>query len=482
MKSDIIFSLFPNHKADAFSPPDHSYISPLDYFLQLIFDGFHKWDAIYYHFISINGYIFENTLAFFPLLPLTLGIISKITYAFPSLWSLWVHNILIGVFWSFLCHVLGAIQMYRLSKLMLMSESISVMSALLYTINPASIFFSTLYSESFYGLLLISALVCLAESHYIQGCFLLSLTTACRSNGIVNCGFGCFPHFIFLVNELSNIYRKKFSIFFAFIKVLEAVSYRILIFFSIIGSSLLPYLIYQYYAGYLYCFTGPKPSYLSFLIPEYPSQELVDYAEELGVLTPYTVNATMHAVWCQGVPWSSYSIIQKYFWNVGAFKYYQLKQLPNFLLALPVLTLVYKTISLFAKRAPKTLFSMGILAETSKQRLLLPHIYHIIFLSTYGIVNVHIQVLTRMMFSSCPVLYWYCASVLLEEDYIFTRVSRNTKSKSKRAIQIHGLDDMHHAVSPSTYPPWSSKRILLYYFYSYIIIGCAMHSNFLPWT
>nr|CDS32579.1 gpi mannosyltransferase 2 [Hymenolepis microstoma] len=345
--------------------------------------------------------------------------------------------------------------MYRLSKLMLMSEPVSVISALLYTINPASIFFSTLYSESFYSLLLISALVCLAEGHYIRGCLILSLTTACRSNGIVNCGFACFPHFIFLINELSDIYKKKICIFFAFVKVLKAVLYRILIFFSIIGSSLLPYLIYQYYAGYLYCFTELKPSYLSFLIPKYPNQELVDYAKELGVLTPYAVNATVHAVWCQGVPWSSYNLLQKYFWNVGAFRYYQLRQLPNFLLALPVLTLVFKTISLFAKRAPRTLFSLGILSDTEKQRLILPHIYHILFLSLYGIVCVHIQVLTRMLFSSCPVLYWYCASVLLEEeDYIFTRVYRNTKSKPKKGIKIHGLDDMHQAVSPSTYPTW----------------------------
>ncbi|VDL19098.1 unnamed protein product [Hymenolepis diminuta] len=415
--------MFPNHRADAFSPPKHSCTSKLDYFLQLILDGFHKWDAIYFHFISINGYIYENTLAFFPLLPLTLRIISRVTYFFPSLWSLWVHNILIGVFWSFLCHVLGAIQMYKLSKLTLMGEYISVTSALLYAINPASVFFSTLYSEPFYSLLLISGLVWLAEGSYTQGCFVLSLTAACRSNGIVNCGFGCFPHFIFLINELSDIYKQKMSIFFAFFKVFEAVLYRILIFFSIIGGSLLPYLFYQYYAAYLYCFTEPKPSYF---------QELADFAEELGVLTPYTVNATVHAVWCPGIPWSSYSLLQKHFWNVGAFRYYELKQLPNFLLALPVLILVFKTVSLFAKRAPRTLLSLGILAETEKQ--LVYTFYHF------------------------------------------------RKSKSKKGIKIHGLDDMHHVVAPSTYPPWSSQRILLYYFYSYIIVGCVMHSNFLPWT
>lgn len=339
----------------------------------------------------MNGYIYESALAFFPLLPLVLRILSGITYVFPSLLSLWVHHILVGVFLSFLCNILGAIQMYRFSKMMLMSESLSLTSALLYVINPASVFFSSLYSESLYSLLLISALLYINKGNYVRGCSFLSLTAACRSNGLVNCGFACFPHFIALINELANICKQGVAKLFIF-KVLEAVLYRICVFAAIIGCSVLPFVLYQYYAGYLYCFTKTKSFLLSFLTPSYPSPELAEFAQKSDILTPFTSNATIHPVWCTGVPWSSYSLLQKRFWNVGAFNYYELKQLPNFLLALPILTLVFKTICLFIKSAPKTFLSLGILTETGKQRLILPHIYHIIFLAVYGIINVHIQV------------------------------------------------------------------------------------------
>ncbi|KAM7537540.1 hypothetical protein Aperf_G00000069003 [Anoplocephala perfoliata] len=257
---------------------------------------------------------------------------------------------------------------------------------------------------------------------------------------------------------------------------------RIYVFAAIIGCSTLPFVLYQYYAAYLYCFTGPKPPFLSSLSPSYPGPELAEFAQQSGFLTPYTVNATIYPVWCSGVPWSSYNLLQKHFWNVGAFNYYELKQLPNFLLALPVLTLAFKTICLYIRRAPKTFLSSGILAETDKQRLVLPHIYHLIFLSLYGVINVNIQVLTRMLFSSCPVLYWYCASVLLnEQNDVFVLATPN-KKKFKKVLKIYRLEDMLRVANPSNYPPWSSQQLLLFYFYAYIFVGCFMHSNFLPWT
>ncbi|KAL5966602.1 GPI mannosyltransferase 2, partial [Taenia solium] len=243
-----------------------------------------------------------------------------------------------------------------------------------------------------------------------------------------------------------------------------------------------PYLIYQYYAGFLYCFAFPKPASLSFMLPRRPSPELKELANELEVLTPYSVNSSFKPLWCAGVPWSSYMLLQKKFWDVGMFTYYQWKQLPNFLLALPVLFLVFKSVSLFGRKAPKTLLSLGIVEDHGKQLLVVPHIYHALFLSTYGIVNVHIQVLTRMLFSSCPVLYWYCASVLLnEQDNVFGRPHLR-KAKTKASSKLRQLTGLFCFVNPLSHPPWSYQRALLYYFYSYIVIGCLMHSNFLPWT
>lgn len=388
----MLFSIFPNHKADAFLPPEHSCSSMLDCILQYILDGFHKWDAVYFHFISLNGYIYENTLAFFPLYPLVVSILSKTGYLFSYFWSPWVHNILVGVLFSSTCHIFGTLQMYKLSKLMQMGEQIAITSAVLFAINPASVFFSTLYSEAFYSFLLLSALVYLAEGRHVIACFLLSLTTACRSNGIVNCGFACYVHLVLLMKEISDLRTQQISKCWYLMRITETIFYRIFVFIVIIGASIFPYVIFQNYAGYLYCTTEPKPSSLNFLFPSYPSQELADYAAELRVLTPYTVNATVHAEWCSGVPWTSYSLLQRQFWNVGAFRYFQLKQIPNFILAAPVLILAFNTVRLFYSRAPKAFLTLGFLAESDKTLLILPHIYHLIFLSLYGIITVHIQV------------------------------------------------------------------------------------------
>ncbi|CDS42523.1 gpi mannosyltransferase 2 [Echinococcus multilocularis] len=483
----ILSSLLPNHKADAFEPPEVSCTSNIDCLLRYILDGFHKWDAIYFHFISVNGYLLENTLAFFPLFPIFLRLISSLTYTLLPLWSFWTHSILVGVVLSFFCNLLCTIQMYRLSKLLLMSDSLSVVSALLFAINPASVFFTTLYSEALYSFLFLSALIWIYECKYVTGCLILSMTVLCRSNGLVNCGFPCFFQFILLVNKLRSLYGKgrhgsaKHSPL-PISAAIMAVFHRFLALLAVFLCMGSPYLTYQYYAGFLYCSTLPKPASLSFMLPKKPGPELEEFANELGVLTPYSINSSFQPVWCAGVPWSSYMLLQKKFWDVGAFNYYRWRQLPNFLLALPVLFLIFKVVSLFGRKTPKTIFSFGLLEDSREHQLLVPHIYHALFLSIYGIINVHIQVLTRMLFSSCPVLYWYCASVLLnEQDNIFGR-SHLRKAKTMVSSMPRQLIGLFRLVNPLSYPPWSSQRTLLYYFYSYIVIGCLMHSNFLPWT
>lgn len=299
--------------------------------------------------------------------------------------------------------------MYRLSKLVLMDESLSVVSALLFAINPASVFFTTLYSEALYTFLFLSALIWLYDFNYMTGCIILSMTVFCRSNGLVNCGFPFFFQFILLVNKLRFLYRKgrrspaqyfPLPIF----QVTAAVFHCLLSLLAIFLCVSSPYLVFQYYAGFLYCFATPRPASLSFILPKRPGPELEELANDLGVLTPYSVNSSFQPLWCAGVPWSSYMLLQKKFWDVGVFSYYRWKQLPNFLLALPVLFLVFKSVSLFGRKAPKALLSFGILEDYRNQRFVVPHIYQTLFLSTYGIINVHIQV-SRFLLWNVFLLY-----------------------------------------------------------------------------
>ncbi len=229
----------------------------------------------------------------------------------------------------------------------------------------------------------------------MKGCALIFLTVCCRSNGLVNVGFACFPHFILLINNIISTWKayywqqgERLGAFHIFIFVL----YRILAIGFIIVYVGLPYVLYQQYAGYLYCSTAVKPVSLSFLLPQVPSQELESFALQLGVQTPFSVNSSTIPDWCEGIPWSSYTRLQKQFWNVGPLNYYEWKQLPNFLLALPVLLIVLSAAQLYEKTARVTMVSLGVFAEHRRSQLVLPHIYHAVFLFAYGVINVHIQV------------------------------------------------------------------------------------------
>ncbi|XP_073419970.1 GPI mannosyltransferase 2 isoform X2 [Dendrobates tinctorius] len=81
------------------------------------------------------------------------------------------------------------------------------------------------------------------------------------------------------------------------------------------------------------------------------------------------------------------------------------------------------------------------------------------------------QVLTRLLFSSCPVLYWFCSYVLhRNEPWIWGL--KKSKTASNPVLQL--------------LLSWTSlqrrTQIILGYFLGYWVIGTALHVNFLPWT
>ncbi|BHF66133.1 hypothetical protein SprV_0200914700 [Sparganum proliferum] len=212
--------------------------------------------------------------------------------------------------------------------------------------------------------------------------------------------------------------------------------------------------------------------------PDFPSPALYTYASELAVPTPFTTNLTAAPAWCNHVPLSSYNNIQSKFWDVGFLQYYKFKQIPHFLLAAPVLVIAALIIYNFYCSARKVLLTLGILVENLRQQQLLPHVCHLLFLSLYGVANVHVQVLTRMLFSSCPIIYWYCASILVGDNLFSPSKDKKNKKPSSGGFSISRMITI---LSPSSYL-YMHQKILLFYFYSYILVGCFMHSNFLPWT
>ncbi|XP_075051882.1 GPI alpha-1,6-mannosyltransferase 2 isoform X2 [Mixophyes fleayi] len=86
-------------------------------------------------------------------------------------------------------------------------------------------------------------------------------------------------------------------------------------------------------------------------------------------------------------------------------------------------------------------------------------------------ITLLMQVLTRLLFSSCPVLFWFCSHML-----------------QKNEPWIWGLEKSKTASNPVIRLLWAwnslqqRTQILLGYFVGYWVIGTALHVNFLPWT
>ncbi|KAL3809678.1 hypothetical protein ACHAXA_004229 [Cyclostephanos tholiformis] len=230
---------------------------------------------------------------------------------------------------------------------------------------------------------------------------------------------------------------------------------------------------------------------------EYPMERLQSPADLLTHRVP---------AWCEHGKmdrrFSLYALVQRKYWNVGLFRYYEIKQIPNFILALPVLALSSAAVVSWIARSwdrhivnrgkKITATSIGGVARdllrwvflaldsssghspaggnitphasssSETRKLLGPEV-----LPTYAVLAgfaivgafiAHVQVSTRLIFSSCPAIYWYISGMLVNDH------KGNIKKKEfgGRVTQA---------------------PLLLYsYFALYNILGVIMHVNWLPWT
>lgn len=321
--------------------------------------------------------------------------------------------------------------------------------ALLFVFNPANVFFGTAYSEA-----LCAALLCrgcrwaldmvLANAGSDQNSIVRStwLTMLCaavfwwlaaltRSNSTLYGGF-------LLLYGTGLVLRKRSGEWIWSRRFVVACYVLLLVAFLVYGS-----ICWHNFRGYsFHCveFTGIRPK------------------------------------WCeQGRRFNLYGHVQRKYWNVGFLRYFQLKQIPNFLLASPILVLsttatvtwiqmnwklfndntkpiLHRTISwivtalqIFAgeKCSAIPLSTPGEILQWSPYLL---GFYAVLAASTLlGFTIAHVQISTRLICSSCPALYWFLAAAL-------------TGPSKRFGDAIIGL------------------------FILFTILGIAMHPNWLPWT
>lgn len=141
-----------------------------------------------------------------------------------------------------------------------------------------------------------------------------------------------------------------------------------------------------------------------------------------------------YSQYCPGEPWCErtvpllYSHVQATYWNQGFMNYYQSKQLPNFLLATPVTLLSLYGIGLTLKR-PQGVAVYAI---------------HCLALLLFGLTSMHVQVLTRFLCATSPILFWWAAEM----------------------VSV----------------PGRPRGLILTFFGVYWVVGTVLHSTFYPWT
>ncbi|KAK1309359.1 hypothetical protein QJS10_CPA09g00150 [Acorus calamus] len=428
------------------------------------------WDSVYFVRIAQCGYEYEQAFAFLPLFPASLFLLSKSVFAslVPAI-GFRATLALSGYVLNNVAFVLAAVYFYRVSVLILDDSAAALRASVLFCFNPASIFYSSLYSESLYALFTFGGLYYMISGADFVAILMFALSGSARSNGVLNAGYFCF-------RAMHRAFRRKqfgFAVKATIIVAVQALCIAA------------PFGVFQYYGYYNFCRHNSS-----------------------GKLRP----------WCKFRIPILYDYIQSHYWGVGFLRYFQLKQLPNFVLASPILSLAVCSIVQYAKLRPGIFFSLGFRALNEEKDiaavfyslgtehrsqhvrlpqethisevlegnhmlrhrkhnkkevdsdtnqgpkpldeevhltgkhgfysiLVLPFILHMGFMAAVAFFIMHVQVATRFL-SASPPIYWFISYLMTSTD--------------------------------STSRKWA--YLIWVYFAAYVLIGSLLFSNFYPFT
>ena len=283
---------------------------PHDIITETAFGGLDNWDSEYFIFVAQNGYReFEQSMAFFPLYPLLMHALSNtLFYPLTFLISYRSLALISGVAINFIAFPIATSALYLLTHEITRNRRLSFLAAALFCINPASVFMTAVYKECLFALFAFLGLFLLEKHLDWLAALSFSLAAATRSNGILLCGFLAFKWLLYIHDVHSKRSGFTCSQFLGYtLKRSFITALQCLI-------VLLPFAVYQYYAYALYC------------------TRRVDLIDR-------TDNMNDWCTWDSILPPLHYSHVQSYYWNVGFLRYFELKQIPNFLLATPMILL-----------------------------------------------------------------------------------------------------------------------------------------------
>ena len=397
------------------------------------------WDGVHFVRICQCGYEFDHHIAFLPLWPLAMRTVAKwvvtpliaflervSSSAFQasstSGFQLQIGDAfgcaLSGIILSNAFFVLSSVSLFRLGKRLGLSDSLAFRACLLYACNPATVFYSAIYTESMYNFLHFEALVHLFKER--ESLFSVSFSTVLmaaatftRSNGILTC-------VIVLASRLRHCLRACLR------KISSRGGYRRgggshVVIFRCEGKELNQFLK-QIGMAAIQCLAIVAPFYL------YQVSFQVSWCQSYQRgMTSLSQDAREEALdemgssWCKGSPYlpKVYQSIQAKYWDVGLFRFYKLSQLPNFLLAFPIWLCtsfeVYQSVKSSLFPDPRALVQLHTLVNNSKAFGQLVLCLHWMLMCLVSILIMNVQVSTRFL-STCAPLYFVTSKMTSEKE------------------------------------------------------------------
>ncbi|KAK7099027.1 GPI mannosyltransferase 2-like [Littorina saxatilis] len=477
--------LIPDHDAGVFNPPvtGMEKFSVVDKIIFFIFGGFRRWDAIYFLHIAQHGYTYENCVAFFPMYPLMVSTVKILTPLCPfmsesSLLLMFAVTLNVVVF------IIAAVALLRLGQIVTQDHQLAYCAAVLFCINPASVFMTAPYTETLFACLSFGGMICVHEGKLLAGAVLIGGSAFTRSNGLVSIGFILHYCATKYIQRLTLVYGARHIRGLRLANKLanETVIYGVGA-LSLVVVSTIPFAGHQSYIYNLFCFPEDQGEVRASV-----ASTIIEYGQERG----YKVVGESHtSPWCFSPLPLSYSYIQSHHWGVGLLAYYTVKQIPNFILAAPVVTLSFCACYSYCCKNREACRVLGLM-KTEKTKVetigshtqeeeksgwrnpeLVVYVLHLFFLTVFGCLFMHIQVVTRFLCSASPVIYWFAAYLLQPPSY--SKWSESHFFDSSEPILLSTWWTLYSNGS-------AAGRCVLIFFMGYFVVGTVAFSNFLPWT
>lgn len=337
-----------------------------------------SWDGAFFVDVAEGGgYAHEKQHAFFPLAPAVARLGGAVTGLCAPAAAL-----LAAVVASQAAFCAAAVALHRLGLAVLggsrEARARARAAAVLFCVSPASVFFSAAYSESLFAALSICGCLALEHGRAAAAAVALFGAAATRSNGAALAGF---PVYLALAGRV----RPAPALLVA-------------------AAAVAPAFAADRHARGLYCGGEDPPPYCDAALP------------------------------------AAYGHVQREYWGVSLFGYYEARQAPNFALAAPALLLAALAVAAYTRAEPGRRLAWLWPRRGGRAE---PYALHLAAMLLVCVTVLHVQVSTRFL-AACPALYWHAAAL----------ASRGGRPAAA----------------------------LVAYHLAYAALGCALFSSFYPWT